>query len=394
MRYHAIMKLDWMVKVMNKIIDRYIKELIDGSSPEAPLWNIESIKQGKAPHWNYIDGCMMTSLLSLYQITKDDMYISFVKHFVDYYVFDDGTIREYHIGNYSTDDICESRILFDLYDVTKNEKYLKAIHHTYEQIKTHPRTYEHSFWHKKIYPNQVWLDGLFMAQPFYARYETLLNNHKHYDDIVHQFKVARHRMFDENKKLYYHGYDASKKIFWAHPETGLSKHFWLRAIGWFVVAIVDVASYLDDPNIVLDVFKPLLEEAIDGLLLYQDKQSKLFYDIVDLPEKEPNYLETSGSALISYAILKGVRLGLLSQDYQHKGKEIFNGICDMYLSERQGKLNLGGIVLVSGLGPESNKRRDGSFEYYMSEPIVQNDAKGVGPLIMAYTEMLYIENEG
>ena len=212
---------------MNQTIDRYIKSLINRSTPEVPLWNIESIKQGKAPQWNYIDGCMMTSLLSLYDITKDDIYGDFVTQFVDYYVFDDGNIRGYHIGNYSTDDICESRILFDLYDSTHQEKYLKAIYHTYEQIKTHPRTYEKNFWHKKIYPNQVWLDGLFMAQPFYTRFETILNNKKHYADIINQFRIVRKRMFDEEKKLYYHGYDASKTIFWAHPETGLSKNFWL-----------------------------------------------------------------------------------------------------------------------------------------------------------------------
>lgn len=379
---------------MNQTIDRYIENLINKSRPDAPLWNIESIKQGKTPHWNYIDGCMITSLLSLYDTTKTKRYLDFVKHFVDFYVFDDGTIRGYHIGNYSTDDICESRILFDLYDLTGEEKYLKAIYHTYEQIKTHPRTYERNFWHKKIYPDQVWLDGLFMVQPFYTRFETRFNQKKHYDDIVNQFSVVRKRMFDENKGLYYHGYDASKKVFWADPDTGLSKNFWLRAIGWYVVAIVDVCAYMDDLDTLSSFFKPLLKEAIDGLLRYQDPSSKLFYDVVDLMDEKQNYLEASGSALISYAILKGVRLGLLDPSYQKKGQSIFDGICQMYLTEKHGELQLGGIVLVSGLGPESNKKRDGSFAYYMSEPIVENDAKGVGPLIMAYTEILHIEKEG
>ncbi len=378
---------------MNKTIDQYIKSMIDGSTPDAPLWNIESIKQGKKPHWNYIDGCMMTSLLSLYETTKNQTYLDFVKKFVDYYVFDDGTIRGYDFTRYSTDDICESRVLFDLYALTHEEKYVKAIKHTYEQIKTHPRTDEQNFWHKKIYPNQVWLDGLFMAQPFYTRYETTFNNHKNYHDIVQQFTVVRKRMFNEEKKLYYHGYDASKKVYWSDPQTGLSKNFWLRAIGWYIVAIVDVASYMDDACIVKTFFKPLLKEAIDGLLQYQDKTSNMFYDVVDLGHLKPNYLETSGSALVAYAILKGVRLGFLPYSYQQIGLDIFNGITKTYLSHQDGKLNLGGIVLVSGLGPESDKRRDGSFAYYMDEPIVENDAKGVGPLIMAYTEILHIEKK-
>lgn len=369
-------------------IEKFINKMIDRSTPDAPYWNIEAIKGGKPPHWNYIDGCMMTSLMSLYQETKKEKYIDFVKSYIDYYVNEDGTILGYDPSKYSTDDICESRILFDLYQLTKKEKYQKAIQLTYQQVLNHPRTEEGNFWHKKIYPNQVWLDGLFMALPFYTQYETYQNDKKNYEDILLQFKNVRKLMFNEDKKLYYHGYDASKKIFWADKDTGLSKNFWLRALGWYVVAIVDVASFMDDPGAVNQVLKPLLKEAIDGLLQYQDAKTKLFYDVIDLVDEEKNYLESSGSSLVSYAILKGARLGLLPQSYLKIGLEIFNGICDQFLSEKDGDLNMKGIVLVSGLGPENNLRRDGTFDYYMSEPIVENDAKGVGPLIMAYTEML------
>lgn len=369
-------------------IEKFINKMIDRSTPDAPYWNIEAIKGGKPPHWNYIDGCMMTSLMSLYQETKKEKYIDFVKSYIDYYVNEDGTILGYDPSKYSTDDICESRILFDLYQLTKKEKYQKAIQLTYQQVLNHPRTEDGNFWHKKIYPNQVWLDGLFMALPFYTQYETYQNDKKNYEDILLQFKNVRKLMFNEDKKLYYHGYDASKKIFWADKDTGLSKNFWLRALGWYVVAIVDVASFMDDPGAVNQVLKPLLKEAIDGLLQYQDDKTKLFYDVIDLVDEEKNYLESSGSSLVSYAILKGARLGLLPQSYLKIGLEIFNGICDQFLSEKDGDLNMKGIVLVSGLGPENNLRRDGTFDYYMSEPIVENDAKGVGPLIMAYTEML------
>ncbi|MDY0294440.1 MAG: glycoside hydrolase family 88 protein [Acholeplasmataceae bacterium] len=375
---------------MYKLIDRFIDKLIKESTPDRPLWNIESINQGKKPHWNYIDGCMMTSLLSLYDETKDPTYLSFVKSFIDYYVNDQGDLLGYHKENFSTDDICESRVLFDLYHIFKEEKYLLAIEKTYEQIKEHPRTYEGNFWHKKIYPHQVWLDGLFMAQPFYTKYETFLNNKKNYHDIKHQFEVVRARMFNEDKKLYYHGYDASRSIFWADKTTGLSQNFWLRAMGWYVVAIVDVYQDFHDEEIRQNFFKPLLKEIVDGLLSYQDQKTKLFYQVVDKAYELKNYLEASGSALISYAILKGVRLGALDQDYQQKGLAIFDGITQTYLTDKDGDLNLGGICLVAGLGPENNLRRDGSFAYYMSEPVVENDAKGVGPLIMAYTEVIKI----
>ena len=144
---------------MYKIINKYIDKLMT-SDPSMPLWNIESIRQGKKPAWNYIDGCMTSSLIELYKTTKEEKYIEFVKKFVDYYVFEYGSIRGYNPEHYSTDDVCESRILFDLYNLTKNEKYNKAIEKTYYQVLNHPRTKEGNFWHKKIYPNQVWLVGL------------------------------------------------------------------------------------------------------------------------------------------------------------------------------------------------------------------------------------------
>lgn len=373
---------------MYKIIDNYIDKLIT-SSPEMPLWNIEVIRMGKKPAWNYIDGCMMTALLELYKETKQKKYLDFVISFIDFYVFEDGTIRGYEIEKYSTDDICESRILFDLYEITKNEKYSKAIEYTYNHIKIQPRTKEGNFWHKAIYPNQIWLDGLYMAQPFYIRYETLRNKMQNYADIVNQFKNVRKLMFDEEAKLYYHGYDSEKTMFWADKETGLSKNFWIRSIGWFAVALVDVCDYMDEQMYdEYHYFGTLLKETLDGLLQYQDEKSGLFYQVPNKGSEPDNYLETSGSAMVSYACLKGVRLGILPERYQAIGLRIFNGICDTYLSEKEdGDLNLGGICLVAGLGPEGNPRRDGTYEYYMSEPIVENDAKGVAPFLLAYTEV-------
>ena len=376
---------------MYKAILKYIDKLMT-SSPDMPLWNIESIRQGKKPAWNYIDGCMTSSLIELYKTTKDEKYIEFVKKFVDYYVFDDGSILGYHIDNYSTDDVCESRILFDLYNLTGNEKYNKAIEFTYNQVKNHPRTKEGNFWHKKIYPNQIWLDGLYMMQPFYTRYITIKGN-QDYSDIVNQFKNVRKLMFNETDKLYYHGYDSSKSIFWADKKTGLSKNYWLRSIGWFTVGLIDVYDYMVDENSKEEI-KKLFIETIDGLLKYLDKDANMFYQLPDKKDVEGNYLETSGSSMVAYALLKGARLNVLDKSYQKIGIDIFNGICNRYLTIKEdGDLNLGGICLVAGLGPENNTRRDGSVSYYLSEPIVENDAKGVGPLIMAFTEIMKIEHK-
>ena len=373
---------------MYSVIDKYIEKLMT-SKPDMPLWNIESIKQGKKPAWNYIDGCMMTSLIELYKATNEEKYLDFVKRFVDFYVREDGSILGYEMDKYSTDDVSESRILFDLLKFTNEEKYDKAIEMCYQQILTHPRTKEGNFWHKKIYPNQVWLDGLYMMQVFYTRYETERNKLQNYSDIVNQFKNVYNIMRDKETGLYYHAYDSSKSMFWADKETGLSQNYWLRSIGWYTVALIDVYDYMDEQMYdEWHTIKEIFKETIDSILKYQDQESKMFYQVPNFPGREKNYLETSGSCMIAYAILKGVRLKALPERYLQIGLDIFNGVCHKYLTIKEdGDLNLGGICLVAGLGPEKNLRRDGTYEYYMSEPIVENDAKGVGPFIMAYTEV-------
>lgn len=370
------------------VIDRYIDRLIGDTTPDAPIWNIENIKHGKPAGWNYIDGCMMTSLYSIYSQTGNKKYLDFVDKFVDYYVFDDGSIRGYSVDAYNLDNLNEGRVLFDLYRETGKEKYRKAIELLYSQIKGQPRTALGNFWHKKIYPDQVWLDGLYMAQVFYTRYQTEFDGGKNYADIVRQFKNVYENMYDKQKKLYYHGWDYSKTAFWSDKNTGLSKSFWLRAIGWYTVGLVDAISYFDESAVapkaeLIGIFK----NTIEGLEQYIDPEKHMFYQVVDQGGREGNYLETSGSAMISYAMMKGARLGFVDKRFARVGEEVFNGICKEYLTETDGKLNLGGICLMAGLGPETNRKRDGTYGYYISEPVVENDAKGTGPFVMAYTEI-------
>lgn len=377
--------------VLNKtiiLLNNYIERLMNESKPDLPIWNIESIKQGKQAKWNYIDGCMITSLLNLYKITNDKKYLDFSDNFIDYYIFDDGSIRGFDKSTFNIDNINEGRVLFDLYKYTNKEKYKKAIDVIYDQIKDQPRTKEGSFFHKAIYDNQIWLDGLYMCQPFYTLYSMKYNKNL-IDDIINQISNVYNIMFDKDKKLYYHGYDSSRKAFWCNKETGLSKSFWLRSIGWYLVALVDVYDFLQD-DIRKEKIGEIFKISIDGILQYEDLSSHMFYQVVDKGNKEGNYLETSGSAMIAYAILKGARLNIIDPVLKNKGLEIFQGICSKYLSYENDKLELGGICLVAGLGPENNLRRNGTFEYYISEPIVKNDAKGVGPLIMAFTEVLRV----
>ena len=374
-------------------IERYVERILAESAPDRPLWNIEKIKEGKINGWNYIDGCMMIALLNMYKITGEKRYYDFAENFLDYYVFEDGSIRGFREEEYNLDNICEGRVLFDVYAMSGKEKYRKAIETLYGQILRQPRTHEGNFWHKAIYPNQVWLDGLYMAQVFYARYTTDMENGAHYEDIRRQFRTVREKMFDPETGLYRHGYDASKTAFWA-GENGCSLNPWLRSLGWFSAALIDVTAELREDAVEFrEEMTQIARELAKNLLPYIDSESGMLWQVPNQVGREGNYPETSGSAMVAYFYLKGARLGILDKSYASVGEKIFNSICSRYLTETDGKLNLGGICLVAGLGPENNRRRDGTYAYYISEPIVENDAKGLAPFLMCYTELLLSKKE-
>ncbi|MDD6051696.1 MAG: glycoside hydrolase family 88 protein [Clostridiales bacterium] len=371
------------------IIERYVERMMAESTPDRPLWNIERIQAGKANGWNYIDGCMMIALLNLHRITGQARYYEFAEHFLDHYVMEDGSLLGFNEADYNLDSICEGRVLFDVYRLSGKEKYRRAISTLYGQLLRQPRTWEGSFWHKAIYPNQVWLDGLYMAQVFYTRYTTEMEDCRGYEDIRRQFATVRKRMFDPKTGLYRHGYDASKTAFWADKETGCSRNPWLRSLGWFSAALIDVtAEIAPGHEDFCAEMTAIARELAENLRPYIDPDTRMLWQVPDQIGRAGNYPETSGSAMVAYFYLKGARLGLLDAAYADVGADIFLAICRRYLSQTDGKLNLGGICLVAGLGPENNRRRDGSYEYYISEPIVENDAKGLAPFLMCYTELL------
>lgn len=371
-----------------EILKRYMMQLISNSTPTAPVWNREQFVHNKQADWNYVNGIMMRGLLNFYEKTKDEKYLHFVDKFMGYFIEEDGAILTYHMEDYNIDHLCGGPVLISLYELTHKEKYLKAAKLLRKQLDAHPRTKDGNFWHKLVYPNQVWLDGLYMGQPFYMQYEAKYNAQKGCSDSFNQFKNVHKFMKDCKTGLYYHGYDESRESFWCNSVTGLSRGFWLRALGWFVMACVDTLEVM--PEEMVSEKKELLQiyhELIDALLVFQDKESGMWYQVIDQVGREGNYLETSGSAIISYAILKSIRLGYLDESYKKYGIDAFEGICKKYLSEKDGKLQLGGICLVAGLGGNTN-RRDGSYNYYISEPVVENDGKGVAPLILAFSELI------
>ena len=371
-----------------QLLDEYIDYLMAHSDSAHPAWNLEMIRSWKSNKWNYIDGCMITGILERYEITGEARFLDFADRFLSGFVEEDGRIRTYDPAEYSLDNVNPAKNLFTLYDLTGKEKYRKALELVRSQLSTMPRTPEGNFWHKLIYPNQVWLDGIYMALPFYMEYEKRFDAQKDCEDICRQIANVEIRMRDSKTGLYYHGYDASRKMYWADPDTGCSPNFWLRAEGWFILGLVDVLEIMKDLPMQAERvhLQHMLLDLAKALSKYQDP-SGLWYQLIALPELAGNYLETSGTALISAALLKAVRLGFLPESFRAVGEKAFYGIVDHRLTKNaDGTPCVTGICLVGGLGGEQH--RDGSAAYYLSEPVVQNDAKGVGPLLLAYTEML------
>lgn len=373
-----------------KILDNYIDQLLEKSTPQAPVWNIEKIKSGGKSTWNYIDGCMIKAVIELYHITGNKKYLEFADSFINYFVNEDGSIQSYDPKEYNLDNVNAGKTLFDLYKLTGREKYRKAIDTVYSQLKGQPRTSTGNFWHKMIYPNQIWMDGLYMAQPFYMQYEVEYNNKANCRDSYEQFLHVYDLMRDTRNGLYYHAYDDSREAFWCDPVTGLSDNFWLRALGWYAMALVDTMEVMPEEMAEEKArMGAVYKELIDAMLPYQDQESGMWYQVVNRGRIQPNYLETSGSAIFAYAIMKSVRLGYLDERYFAFGRKAFDGICEKYLSEENDELQLGGICLVAGLG--NKEMREGTFDYYMREPVVKNEAKGVAPLILAYIEIMMRE---
>ena len=338
------------------------------------LWqNPARNESGRPARWTYEFGVVLKGIEGVWHNTGDGKYFRHIQQSLDYFVEDDGTIRTYKLEEYNIDNILLGRNLLTLYKVTGQEKYKKAAATLREQLKTHPRTTEGGFWHKQIYPYQMWLDGLYMGEPFYAEYETAA-----FDDIANQFIWMEQHARDAKTGLLYHGWDESKKQRWANPSTGLSPHFWGRAMGWYAMALVDTLDHFPRSH-------PKRGEII-SILKYQEPKSGLWYQILDKGTEKGNYLEASASCMFVYALAKGVREGYLPASYLKVAQKGYTGILNQFIKQdASGQTNLDGTVSVAGLG--GNPYRDGSYQYYLSEKVVTNDPKGVGAFLMASNEI-------
>lgn len=336
--------------------------------------------------WDYTAGLMLVALHRVGVATHDPAYDAYVKRSVDALVQPDGRIAGYDGSEFNLDQINEGRALFPLIDATNDARYTKAADPLREQLRDQPRTSEGGFWHKKIYPQQMWLDGLYMAEPFYAEYALRHGDTTALNDVTHQFLLVARHLRDPKTGLYYHAWDAAHTQPWADSATGLSQIFWGRAVGWYLMAAIDVLDYLpkthhDRPELVR-----VVQQLAAAVARVQDPLTGVWWQVLDQPDRARNYLEASASAMFTYAFAKGARLGYLDPEYRALANRAFDGMLAQFVTVKpDGLVSIGGICKVAGLG--GNPPRDGSYAYYVSEPVVADDYKGVGAFVLAAVEL-------
>lgn len=336
-------------------------------------------------NWDYVTGTVLKGFEELLRRTGDDRYFDYIKKTVDRVINSDGSIDDYNLASYNIDEINEGRMLLFLFKETGEEKYQRAADLLRSQLDNHPRTSEGGFWHKQRYPHQMWLDGLYMGSPFYAEYGKLFNEPEAFNDVVKQVTLMETHARDSVSGLLYHGWDESREQEWADSVTGCSASFWGRAIGWYAMALVDVLDYLLLNHSEKGSVIAILQRLSDAVSKFQDDSTGVWWQVVDQGRREGNYLESSVSCMLTYAIAKGIRLGYIDKTYRPLVEKAYQGILNEFITENtDGTINLDQTCITAGLG----NGRDGSYDYYVyGTGIRSNDGKGLGPFITASLEM-------
>ncbi len=352
------------------------------------------------PKWSYVMGIEMEGMLDTYEHYKEgnNSILDYLKEYPAKMIDEKGNITGYKYEDFNLDNVRTAKFILRMHNLFPTKGTEKALKTLFKQLQNQPRTKEGVYWHKAIYANQVWLDGIFMGLPFYCNYavQTMKPKkaEKYLNDAVDQMVKTDYRTYDEKTQLWKHAWDETHQQFWANKEDGKSQHCWARALGWYVMAMTECLDAMPENYARRQEVIDLLNKAMKSVVKYQDKKTGVWYDVLDV-KSDKNYLESTASSMFAYVLLKGYRKGYLSEEYLKAGVKAYNGILKQFIKVNADKtISLTRCCAVSGLGPgpgpyvkKPNYKRDGSFEYYMSEPIRDNDAKGVGPFIWASLEM-------
>ena len=366
----------------------------------------------KSPKWSYVMGIELEGMLDTYLTYGGDDILKYCQEYTDTMINEKGNIRGYDLLEYNLDNIRTGHFVTRMYNLYPEAKNKLAINTMMKQLQNQPRTIaDKVFWHKAIYAYQVWLDGIFMGLPFRCLTASTQLKPKDaikiYDDAVNQLKITYERTLDPNTGLNRHAYDETRAAFWSNQETGLSQHCWGRAQGWYSMALIEVLDALPEDYTRRGEVLDLLQKDLDAVIKWQDQESGTWYQVMDAPGREGNYLESTCSSMFAYVLLKAYNKGYLGTKYRDAGIKAYQGIIKNFIRVNADKtISLTQCCSVAGLGPaatpqviaamkkinpkgsvKEDKHRDGSYAYYLSEPIRDNDAKGVGPFIWASLEM-------
>jgi unsaturated rhamnogalacturonyl hydrolase len=376
--------LEWSVRLADSVMTQ---------RGDAPAW-----KPGGRAKWDYSVGVFTLALLKLNAETNNPNYVTYTTNVIGSFVEEDGNIRTYVADEYQLDSLNSGKTALALWNLTKEERYLRCAMLLHGQLNSQPRTPDGGFWHKQRYTNQMWLDGIYMAGPFYAECtatKIFCAAPADFNDVAKQFQLIDEHTYDAKTGLNYHGWDAAKIQPWANPATGCSSNFWGRAEGWYAMALVDVLDYFPTNHPARPQIIATFQKTCAGILKWQDAETGLWWQVMDQGGRKGNYLEATASAMFVYALTKGVNRGYLPRADAAAAEKGFDGIVkNLIKDDGGGKWSLTQCCSVAGLGgsPGNGKMRDGSFDYYVSEPVVKNDLKGVGPFILAGIELHQLAN--
>ncbi|HEU5351907.1 MAG TPA: glycoside hydrolase family 88 protein [Terracidiphilus sp.] len=364
--------LPWTQRAAGSVIRQWPQGHIDGAG--APV------------KWSYELATLLNGMNAAWYDSADGGDFRYIRASMDALVDEDGTIPSYDAAQHSLDNIALGRTLLLLYRVTQKEKYYKAARFLHTQLASQPRTPSGGFWHKQIYPNQMWLDGLYMTEPFYAAYASEFQEPADFADITRQFVLIERHVRSPKTGLLYHAWDASRKQRWADQKTGVSHIFWARGMGWYMMALVDTLPYYPKNDPGRAQLLEILNRTAFAVVRYQDAQTGLWYQVMDRPHAPGNYFESSAACMFTYALQKGVRLGYLPTRYSANAERAWHGILNHFVEAgTDGSITITGTVKSIGLG--GTPYRDGSYHYYVSAPVAANDPKGAGAFMLAASEM-------
>ncbi|MBD0726010.1 hypothetical protein B6A10_12545 [Flavobacterium sp. L1I52] len=343
----------------------------------------------KAAKWNYTNGLVCLANQKLFDYTKDKKYWDYAFEYANQLIDDKGKILGgYAVDRYSLDLVNSGKMLFDIYKKTEDNRYKTAMDSLHKQLEHHPRNSDGGYWHKKSYQWQMWLDGVYMADPFSAQYGAEFNNPKAIDDAILQVELIQKHTYEPKTGLNFHGYDEKRQQFWANKITGTSSHVWGRAQGWYCMALVDILDFVPQNHPKRKELIQILNKVFAAVLKSQDKKSGVWWQVMDQPRKQGNYLESTCSTMFIYSFAKAYNKGYVGSKYLKAARTGFDAVLKQFIiEENDGTISITKCCSVAGLGGKNPQDRDGSFEYYISEPIRNNDAKAVGPFILAALEL-------